>query len=258
MLAEQDRLAYLQALGITQYVERSLEAELEPLSAEYLTDSFAEPGAADTQAEATKSKASAAAEVHRLQMAAKLNQSSSSAVTSLASKPKHEPNHETQVSEETHTKAAPSEQVAPFTLQVIAIGHWRLAMELVAADAPGLSNREIRLLSDLLLAMGLDAEDQTSKWFRWPLMNHPGISLDIGSAREALFGYLSAEQQPVNYVFFSASVTRLLDPTKAGVLPPPEGIRWGCTQSLAQCGTHWQHKAHAWQQIQRLLDDKAV
>ena len=234
-------------------MERSLDAELEPVSAEYLADSFAEPGAADTQTEATKSKASAAAELHRLQVAANLNQSSSSPATPV-SQPKQEP----EVAEETHTKAAPSEQVAAFTLQVIAIGHWRLALELVASDAPGLSNREIRLLSDLLLAMGLDAEDQTSKWFRWPLMNHPGISLDIGSAREALFGYLSAEQQPVNYVFFSAATTRLLAPTEPGALPPREGIRWCCTQSLAQCAAHWQHKAHAWQQIQRLLDDKAV
>lgn len=84
-----------------------------------------------------------------------------------------------------------------FALAVITVPQRvRLLVELAQADAPGLSALEFRMLSDILLALNVPQEisDSTTKLFRWPMVNNPRIAADASAARDGLLAFLASAQ----------------------------------------------------------------
>lgn len=246
-MREVQRLAYLNALGITQYVP------LAPIAGALLLPEQ-DDAEDDMPAEATVMTAPAN-NVDTAPVPAPQETRSDLAETSI---PLLDLN-----------RVKPPRAVAPvvprpatgvrFALQVLTLPAVRLVLELGQADAPGLSAREHRLVADLLLALDASVEltDGALKTFRWPLVNNPRIVADAGAARDALIAFLAATQPqpPVPVTLFLGTVAAsCLHPASPGshFQVPECGGECRVTHSLDELLRDWTCKPRVWQHLQAL------
>ena len=164
------------------------------------------------------------------------------------------------------TLAAKPSALQRFTLAVITLPQRaRLLVQLSQPDAPGLSAVEYRMLGDLLLALGSqqDINDSSIKLFRWPLVNNPRIAADASAARDGLLAFLAAAQaeQPIakTVVLGTAPQTCFSHEVlgQAFALPELDSAAGGgqclMTNSLLDLQRDWSLKPALWQHLQTFL-----
>lgn len=271
MLHEGERLAYLRALGITQYVPQQAipgTLQLPPLEGETAAPMVAEP-VVDAQPE----EAAPAAVVETVAALAQ----PAAVPTPPAIEPALPPVSPASddiprldlsklMVEDDRPRAAPPVKAAPglrFSLAVVNLAQQqaRLLVELAQPDAPGLSGVEFRLLGDLLLALGVPQElsEGSVRPFRWPPVNNARFATDVSAARDGLLGFLAAEQsrQPVNKLVFlgTAPAVCFAQPALGTpfALPEPEGVTGLFSHSLAALQQDWTLKPVLWQQLRAFL-----
>ena len=262
MMDEGQRLAYLQALGITQYVPLQpvagvLELPLaewdevahEPAGTEAVSAEASPPPEVELPVEVTETQPVTEKATPVVAESSEIPQLDLSRLTAGLGGPKPD-------------KPRSSQPLRRFTLAMVSLPpRLRLLVQLGSPDAPGFSAREHRMLSDLLLALGTGADitDANTRLFRWPLVNNPRIAGDPGAARDGLFAFLAAVQseQPV-------VKTLILGTAPAGLFHDAEP---GRSFTLAELGdqpcllTHgfaameqdWTLKAAAWRHIQSFV-----
>lgn len=285
MQHEGERLAYLQALGITQYVP------LRPIAGAVSLPSPAweVPAAEAVQPQPFLREDAAVSAAPRENLRANVSEPSADTVAQAVSaavqrthpdspampehSPEPAPGNTTDIPQLDLSKLKPVEEkkqpVTPkaaalqrFTLAVITLPQRaRLLVELAQPDAPGLSGVEFRLLSDLLLALNCQQEigDSNTKLFRWPLVNNPRIAADVSAARDGLLAFLAAAQseQPLGKVLFLGAAPLVCFPHQqvgeVFSLPELEGAACLFTHSLAALQKDWTLKPIVWRQLQSFL-----
>jgi len=149
-----------------------------------------------------------------------------------------------------------------FTLAMVTLPQrLRLMVELASPDAPGFSALEHRMLGDLLLALDADTQisDANTRLFRWPFVNNPRIATDPGAARDGLFAFLAAAQseQPVLKTLVLGSAPAGLfhsaEPGKPFPLAELENQPCMLTHSLAVMDQDWTLKAATWRHIRSFV-----
>lgn len=285
MQHEGERLAYLQALGIAQYVPLRPIAGVPQLPALAWETPAVEP----VQAESRQRADAVATAMPIEDLRANLSEPSADAVVQAVATAVQRTNPMAPTTPESPSEPAPrdtgdipqldlsklkpveekKQPVAPkaaslqrFTLAVITLPQRaRLLVELSQPEAPGLSGVEFRLLSDLLLALNCQQEigDSTTKLFRWPLVNNPRIAADVGAARDGLLAFLSAAQseQPLDKVLFLGVAPLVCFPHQqageAFTLLELDGASCLLTYSLAALQKDWTLKPSVWRQLQSFL-----
>lgn len=285
MQHEGERLAYLQALGIAQYVP------LRPIAGAPQLPALAweTPAVEPVQAESRQRADSVATAMPIEDLRANVSEPSADAVVQAVATAVQRTNPMAPTTPESPSEPAPrdtgdipqldlsklkpveekKQPVAPkaaslqrFTLAVITLPQRaRLLVELSQPDAPGLSGVEFRLLSDLLLALNCQQEigDSNTKLFRWPLVNNPRIAADVSAARDGLLAFLSAAQseQPLDKVLFLGVAPLVCFPHQqageAFTLPELDGASCLLTYSLAALQKDWTLKPIVWRQLQSFL-----
>lgn len=278
MQQEGQRLAYLQALGITQYVPLRPIAgaptlpvmvwETEAAAADEsatLNDPVEAPVAAVVAEVVEKISTSVNAKIATAPMPDAQAPSTGSALSD---------NDIPQLDlsrvklDDVPKKAVVAKTSAQqrFTLAVLSLPQQvRLLVQLSQPDAPGLSAVEYRMLGDLLLALGSrqDINDSAIKLFRWPLVNNPRIAADASAARDGLLAFLAAAQaeQPIakTVVLGTAPQTCFSHEVlgQAFALPELDSAAGAgqclMTHSLLDLQRDWSLKAALWQHLQAFL-----
>lgn len=272
-MLESERLAYLDALGITQYLALapiSGGRELPELVAEQIW--AAAPDAVDSSAEDVSAVPGKVEPV----TAPSEFPTEPQAHSDIDIKPEPPPekveeeegvprldlsklNLETEVS--TRPVSRQPVKAQQFALAVITIpDQYRLFVELELADAPGLSAVEHRMVSDLLMLLGQsDGLDQVgAKLYRWPMVNNPRIAADTQAARDGLLGFVASAPVVSRNVFLGMKATSVLATTTPGELfsltgsGDPDSL---ATYSLAEMQQDWQLKAAFWGNIYPFLSN---
>lgn len=239
---EGERLAYLQALGITQFVPlRPVDGALQLPEPEWETDSAPslETAGADASAPSLEREqlaheepprqpatgaqqdTRAAAGAVAASVATLVRQAESSAVAQTPAEIPPAQHNSDDIPQLDLSKLKPAEESPrattpkPATLQRFALAvvtlpqRTRLLVELARHDAPGLSGVEFRMLGDLLLALNVkqDLSEGALRLYRWPLVNNPRIAADASAARDGLLAFLAAAQaeQSVEKLVFLGS-----------------------------------------------------
>lgn len=272
-MRESQRLAFLQAIGVTSWVPRQplahaalrMPAEAEPAAqrarAADLTPAPAVDAPADSTAIApadtgrpvTDSPSARLVEQRRAQVAAQPAR-------------KELPPQAASVSDLAATPSSPIEQagrtVAPFYLQLWMAGPCALLIEI---SDPGLEKgtAEHNLLCDILRAAGLPPAPRLQADFRWPLSRNPQVARSAEAASEALQAFMQArlESQPVKSIGCFGAMAGLLatgDPEEAAALR-------GRDEALEELGAGWfapgievmlqqpGEKAGLWQLLKRVM-----
>ncbi|MEZ5510639.1 MAG: hypothetical protein R3F47_12195 [Gammaproteobacteria bacterium] len=164
------------------------------------------------------------------------------------------------------TLAAKPSALQRFTLAVITLPQRaRLLVQLSQPDAPGLSAVEYRMLGDLLLALGSqqDINDSSIKLFRWPLVNNPRIAADASAARDGLLAFLAAAQgeQPIAKTVVLGTAALSCFPHQqigqAFTLPELDSAAGAghclMTHSLLDLQRDWSLKPALWQHLHAFL-----
>lgn len=188
---EYQRQAYLDALGVEQYVPRwLLTVAPQPRACELPEVVVGEP-----QTE-TPSPATA--------RATPAPQAAPTPVSEVLEGMRREPSRqrapEKPAPEPANPTPEPAERVTPFTLSI-----WRSPLPLLVVDArePRAAFPTDRLLRNLLNALGPhDAQRVTEEVLPWPLVNNPAVRLTAEDARAELHTWLEAElaNRSVRYV----------------------------------------------------------
>ena len=271
MQHEGERLAYLQALGITQYVP------LRPLPG---VPQLAEPAwevelPGDVQPDVA---AEALAEMPPALVPPKVPVPPKVMETTPAPVEKTEPAPAPVVADsdipqldlskvklDDAPRRVVSEKPVPlqrFTLAVLALpGQLRLLVQLSQPDAPGFSAVEFRLLSDLLLALGIkqDIADFQVNLFRWPLVNNPRIAGDVSAARDGLLAFLEGAMAGVSgarIAFLGSAVQQIFPhyaPGQLFTLAEQGNANCVISHSLTAVQQQWQLKPELWHHLQGLL-----
>lgn len=271
-MRESQRLAYLQAIGVTGWVPRlplAHAATRLPAEAEAAAECVKVAPAAkavpsgesiqSTKAFATDSTATVAispsarlVEQRRVQVAAQPSR--------VAPVPQAPAQPDATASSSVVAQAGQS--VAPFYLQLWMAGPCALLIEI--AD-PGLEKgtSEHNLLCDILRAAGLPAAPQLQADFRWPLSRNPQVARSAEAASEALQAFMQArlELQSVRSIGCFGPMAGLLatsDPEAADALK-------GREEALEELGTGWfapgieimlrqpEEKARLWHLLKRVM-----
>lgn len=282
MQQEGQRLAYLQALGITQYVPlrpidgaptlpvMAWETDAVPVAEEAAESALqtrpVEPQAPAVMAEVVE-KITAGVDV---KSAAAQMPAAAAAFTDSASTDNDIPQLDlSRVKLDDSPKKAVVVKASAqqrFTLAVINLPQqMRLLVQLSQPDAPGLSAVEYRMLGDLLLALGSqqDINDSGIKLFRWPLVNNPRIAADASAARDGLLAFLAAAQgeQPIakTVVLGTAALSSFPHQQigQAFALPELDSAAGAgnclMTHSLLDLQRDWSLKPALWQHLQAFL-----
>ena len=279
-MLESERLAYLNALGITQYVAldvipgayllpelapEQIWTDAEPVD-QVATGSSAVPAVPLSDAPVTSP--SPPLQMDEKPAQAEPEQVAPTAVTASAVETGEVPQldlNKLKLEREPDSKPAvkPQAKAQRFALAVITIpDQFRFFVELSQADAPGLSAREHRMLADLLSALGQgDALDQFgAKLYRWPLVENPRIAADQQAAREALLGFVSSAPPVTRSVFLglrAAAVLGVAEPGQVFNLAGVSGNEAISTHSLAEMEADWRLKPSAWNHILPFLTPHA-
>ena len=157
--------------------------------------------------------------------------------------------------------ATPTKTAERFSLAIITVPEpgIRFIVQLGVADAPGLSGVEIRMLSDLLQALGYPQwlDQHQPQHFQWPFVNNPRIAKDRAAARDGLLGFFTSTD-PVNKTLFLGGIApAILDSQleqNQSASTSVHGIEGESLllPTLAQMAD-WKIKANAWRQIQQFL-----
>lgn len=275
MMQEAQRLAYLNALGITQYVPLApiagapvlpvlQEADDPGYAPEDLLVQEATSRYADESMPASAEEA--VADITVAEKTATVPQQSASEIPAAREIPAATDIPVLDLSKvkpERTPVAAPAKPAASlrFALAVVTIPQrLRLIVELAQPDAPGFSAQEHRLVSDLLLALDAKTElnDSATKLFRWPLVNNPRIAADASATRDALFAFLSsaqAAQAVPATAFIGTSAVRCLHQADPGAIFQLADISGRClvTHSLKEIQQDWRLKPALWAHLFSLL-----
>lgn len=189
---EYQRQAYLDALGVEQYVPRWLLTVAPRPQACELPEQVAEqPLQAERVAPTTD-------------RAAPTPQSAPTPVSEVLDGMRQEPSRrrasEKPAAEPSGPASEPVERVKPFTLSI-----WRSPLPLLVLDArePRAAFPTDRLLHNLLNALGShDAQRVAEEVLPWPLVNNPAVRLTAEDARAELHTWLEAElsNRSVRYI----------------------------------------------------------
>lgn len=290
-MIESRRLAYLNALGVPQFVARAAiegaptlpELSPEQLWGENLIESdqsehqVQEPLHAREEAEPEKPQQEKAQQNHPNQQpeqkAAPTPEPSPSSNSAEASPGPTVPAETGEtplldvsrlgLEKETKAKpvATPTKTAERFSLAIITVPEpgIRFIVQLGVADAPGLSGVEIRMLSDLLQALGYPQwlDQHQPQHFQWPFVNNPRIAKDRAAARDGLLGFFTSTD-PVNKTLFLGGIApAILDSQleqNQSASTSVHGIEGESLllPTLAQMAD-WKIKANAWRQIQQFL-----
>ncbi|WP_347330838.1 hypothetical protein [Marinimicrobium locisalis] len=177
---EYQRQAYLDALGVEQYVPRWLltvapEPRACPLPEEVAPEPQVAP-ASDKAAPAPKSVAPTPV---------------SEVLDGMRREPSRQRAPEKPTPEPASPAVEPAEPVTPFTLSI-----WRSPLPVLVLDArePRAAFPTDRLLRNLLNALGPhDAQRVIEEILPWPLVNNPAVRLTAEDARAELHTWLEAE-----------------------------------------------------------------
>ncbi len=269
-LHEGERLAYLQALGITQYVplhpvDRALQLPVWVEIEEAAADVAVEPSP-DVPLDMQPEQTTVAAEtttVSEEPATTNVAESVSRVVETLSSDiPKLDLSRVKLEDDIRSTPVAKKIPLQRFTLGVLSLPNGlRLLVELGQPDAPGLSAIEFRMLSDLKLALNLreDISESSLKLFRWPLVKNPRIAADVSGARDALLAFLAAaqaEQKAAKLLFLGTTSLQCFHQQKIGTaFTVAELNQLPClyTHSLAALQNDWRLKAETWHHILGLI-----
>lgn len=268
-LHESTRLAYLQALGITQYVPLQSVAgalQLPPLDGQDSADAIpaaGEPAGTGPVPTGLPQNGVAA------QQSAAQSSAAPAAETSPVPQPAPAAGHDIPQLDVSKLKPARAAQPAAksqapaaprFTLAVLTLaGRARLLVELGRFDAPGFSALEHRLLGDLLLALGIRQDISDSHLFRWPPVNNPRVADELDAARVGLLAFIDGAQnrQPLPRLLFLGTAALSCFPAqKTGAafhLTDTQGPECLFTHSLAALQKDWTLKAGFWQQVREFL-----
>ncbi|WP_150279143.1 hypothetical protein [Halopseudomonas salina] len=275
-MRESQRLAYLQAVGVTGWVPRrplahaamrlSPEPEPElllpgqhaapanPVVSDSRQETSSSPVTSDTLAVAVESPSARLVQQRREQTAAKASRQELPA-KALTPAPLQATVAPTQI-EQT------GRAVAPFYMQLWVAGPCALLVEI---SDPGLEKGtpEHNLLCDILRAARLPAAPKLLADFRWPLSRNPQVARSAQAASEALQVFMQArlELQQVKSIGCFGAMTGLLasgDPEEAGALK-------GREEALEELGSGWfapgleiilrepEEKARLWQLLKRVM-----
>lgn len=278
---EGERLAYLQALGITQYVplqpiagalqlpewvvkaDESLAQE-SPVQADAIPDASVQEAPPQSVVESVSALVQKTDTTPLAQPTAIVPLSSQTASSLEGSEIPQLDVSKLKPAEEV-SRAPTTKPVAQqrFSLAVITLPHLqtRLLVELARHDAPGLSGVEFRLLGDLLRALNAQQElsEGALRFFRWPLVNNPRIAADASAARDGLLAFLGAAQseQPVEKLVFlgSAALSCFPHQQTGNVFNLPDVDNAAClfTHSLTQAQQDWSLKPVLWCQLHAFL-----
>ncbi|MBA55717.1 MAG: hypothetical protein CMK89_14775 [Pseudomonadales bacterium] len=267
-MLESERLAYLSALGITQYV--ALEpiagaAELPELAPDQIWSEVASSApladAPSDQAASSEPAEPSVADVSTVKaepgtpsadLAVPGNQVTDAVPQLDLNKLKLE-------SEPVAKTVAKSPVRAErFALAVITIpDQFRLFVELAQPDAPGLSAVEHRMVADLLRALGCaDGLDQHgAKLYRWPLVNNPRIAADPQAARDGLLGFVASAPAVAKSVFLGRRAAAVLGSAAVGEVFSLNAESGDAltSHSLMAMQSDWQMKAEAWNHLLAFL-----
>ncbi|WP_027328636.1 hypothetical protein [Marinimicrobium agarilyticum] len=177
---EYQRQAYLDALGVEQYVPRwLLSVAPEPFACELPAEVAREPRAERPAPEkAVTAPAAAPTPV-------------SEVLDGMRQEPSRRRTAEKPTSEPASAAPEPVERVRPFTLSI-----WRSPLPVLVLDArePRSAFPTDRLLRNLLNALGPhDGQRVTEEVLPWPLVNNPAVKLTAEDARAELHTWLEAE-----------------------------------------------------------------
>ncbi len=288
MLSEPERLAYLESLGITQYIATvSMPQGLTLPDYEWPeVESAVEPSSATV----SHRQDSPTANAQQNSVTNSVNERDFAHQLSALTKQMEHPASAKDLSPDVHSGqedhpppnadiaaldlgrlnkglSAPSrpkpalanQSQLKFALQVVATPRCRLVFELSLADSPGLSSLETQWVSDLLLALGLDRElsQYRTKLFRWPLVDNPMIAADQDAAKDALISFLAGDHLHEKTVFLGRLAPQVLDMVDCGVPFTVAGHEGVClwTHSLATLQKQWRLKAEAWTHLCSFLDN---
>lgn len=266
-MLESERLAYLNALGITQFVAQSV-IEGAPCLPQLSEDEVWANHIA-LQPDPQQSNTEALVE-------ARMSPAVTVQVVNEPLQPEALPDAESVVSSATipeldlsklKVEKAEGKTVLPlkntakvqrFALAVITVpDQFRLFVELALADAPGLSAIEHRMVSDLLQALGFPnwLDQHGAKAYRWPMVNNPRIAADPQAAKDGLLGFVSSAGVVQKNIFLGSKASVALDAAVLGQLFAlgDAGSVAMATYSLADMNADWTRKADAWNSIQQLL-----
>lgn len=273
MMLEADRLAYLNALGITQYVALNPIAGAQQLPVLAPEQIWPEP---DATHDAKGDHTAVQAPQHGLQSSpADQRDQVQGQTAQQPAGPQTPPqtpaggvteaeetvprldlsklNLETEVATQPVTK--PQARVQQFALAVITVtGQYRLFVELELADAPGLSAVEHRMVTDLLILLGQPQglDSFGAKLYRWPMVTNPRIAADAQAARDGLLGFIASAPTVSRNVFLGMKATTVLADTSPGqifALPDAGEADSLATYSLAEMRQDWRHKAAFWSTV---------
>jgi len=263
-MLESERQAYLNALGITQYVALDTIAGapvLPVLTAEQIWPAAptpaisAEPAQPDIAPQPPESSPAVA------EQAAPISEASPRPdIEDDGSIPQLDVSKLRQ--EQVQPKTAPAKPVIKaqrFALAVITVPErFRLFVELTLPDAPGLSAVEHRMVSDLLGVLGHhNALDQYgAKLYRWPMVDNPRIAADSQAAREGLLGFVASAPPVIKSVFLGTKAASVISDAATGQSFALNGSALDAVAccSLSEMQHDWTRKAEAWGIIHPFLN----
>ena len=272
-MLESERLAYLNALGITQYVSLAPidgAPVLPALAPEAIWPGQPEPAFESEPALEPEPIDAAPEPVAKAKPDPEhLPESTPVAEPATTSMPAAEPGDIPQLdvgklkqAEQATRTTQPKPAAAPaqrFALAVVTVpDQFRLFVELALPDAPGLSAVEHRMLSDLLALLGHPngLDQYGAKLYRWPMINNPRLAANPDAARDGLLGFVASAPPVPRSVFLGAKAATLLSDAALGQpfalgQPQPNAV---ATHSLLAMQQDWTQKATAWQHLRAFLD----
>lgn len=134
-----------------------------------------------------------------------------------------------------------------------------MLIELGDPGVKDMSAQEHRLLSNILAAIAIPRDQCRFQYFKWPLVNNPRIKQGWPEAKETLQGYLESKlnQQPAStLVLFGELPAKALSVHQQLVSVGDSQIATFQVPSLHEMLVHWQHKAKAWRALAPLRDRK--
>lgn len=271
-MLESERLAYLNALGITQYV--ALNAiDGAPVLPELAADAIWPQPSADTPTAVdavpeqvpvqTVEPALAATVSVPVAEPATAEPEPESPVTDGGAIPQLDVGKlKQEVIQPKTAVAKPAIKAQRFALAVVTVNdQYRLFVELAVADSPGLSALEHRMVSDLLALLGQpNGLDQFgAKLYRWPMVNNPRIASDPQAAREGLLGFIASAPTVKKNLFLGSKAAAVLSDQPLGQVFAlgDSAVNAITTWSLLEMQNDWTRKADAWNSIRPFLADPA-
>lgn len=227
VLKEAERRAYLQALGVVEYLPRQLDCDA------MAEQAVVEVGAPGSVADQVPTEADHSQEVA-------LPESAPDQCETLATQP--------------------AETIRFSFLWVHTAANMSLLIEAADPEIAELSAQEHRLLANILRALGLDIEAQEKHFFCWPLVNNPKIPQGQQEALDSLLAYTAESvtgehllllgELPANF-FIPASAAA---DTGASRYLNLRGRKLSLIElpSLSAMLGNWKAKALTWQRIAHL------